>query len=58
MQLNELNLKDVKVLEDQLTGVDTSYFQMMIRAINDHMEENGESSIDTSYVIELINKLF
>lgn len=58
MQLNELNLKDVMVLEDQLTGVDTSYFQMMIEAINDHMEANGESSIDTSYVIELINKLF
>lgn len=58
MQLNELNLKDVKVLEDQLTGVDTTYFQMMIAAINDHMAASEESSIDTSYVIELINKLF
>ncbi len=58
MQLNELNLKDIHVLEDQLTGVDTSYFQMMIEDLNSRMEENGESSVDASYVIELINKLF
>ena len=39
-QLNELDLKDVKVLEDQLTGVDTAYFKMMVDAIQKHMEEN------------------
>ena len=58
MQLNELDLKDVKVLEDQLTGVDTAYFQMMIEALQKHMEETGESRVDTTYAMNLINKLF
>lgn len=58
MQLNELDLKDVRVLEDQLTGVDTTYFQMMIDAIQKHMEETGEERVDTTYAMNLINKLF
>ena len=58
MQLNELDLKDVKVLEDQLTGVDTAYFQMMIDELQKHMEETGEEKVDTTYAMELINKLF
>ena len=58
MQLNELDLKDVKVLEDQLMGVDTAYFEMMINAIQVKMEESGEQKVDSTYVIELINKLF
>ena len=58
MQLNELDLKDVKVLEEQLTGVDTTYFQMMVEALQEHMEETGDSNVDTTYAMELINKLF
>lgn len=58
MQLNELDLTDVKVLEDQLTGVDTTYFQMMIDALQKHMEETGEEKVDTTYAMNLINKLF
>ena len=58
MQLNELDLKDVKVLEEQLTGVDTTYFQMMVEALQNHMEETGDSKVDTMYAMELINKLF
>lgn len=58
MQLNELDLKDVKVLEDQLTGVDTTYFQMMIDELQKHQEETGSERVDTTYAMELINKLF
>ena len=58
MQLNELDLKDVKVLEEQLTGVDTTYFQMMVEALQKHMEETSDSKVDTMYAMELINKLF
>ena len=57
-QLNELDLKDVKVLEDQLTGVDTTYFKMMVDAIQKHMEETGEERVDATYAMNLINKLF
>lgn len=56
MQLNELNLKDIQTLEDQLTGVDTGYFQMMIDNLRENYSEDGK--IDSSYVIELVNKLF
>lgn len=58
MQLNELDLKNVKVLEDQLTGVDTTYFQMMVEALQKHMETTGENRVDSAYAMELINKLF
>lgn len=58
MQLNELDLKDVNVLEDQLTGVDTAYFQMLIEEIKENMGVTGTDSIDSSYVIQLIDKLF
>ena len=58
MQLNELDLKNVKVLEDQLTGVDTTYFKMMVEALQKHMEETGETKVDTTYAMNLINKLF
>lgn len=58
MQLNELDLTDVNVLEDQLTGVDTAYFQMMIDELRKHQEESGSQKVDTTYAMELINKLF
>ena len=58
IQLNELDLKDVKVLEEQLTGVDTTYFQMMVDELQKHIEETGDSRVDTTYAMQLINKLF
>ena len=58
MQLNELDLKDVKVLEEQLTGVDTTYFQMMIDELQKHQEETGRDKVDITYAMQLINKLF
>ena len=58
MQLNELDLKDVRVLEDQLTGVDTTYFKMMIDELQKHMEEAGSDKVDMTYAMNLINKLF
>ena len=58
MQLNEVDLKDVKVLEEQLTGVDTTYFQMMIDELQKHKEESGCGGVDITYAMELINKLF
>ena len=58
MQLNELDLKDVKVLEDQLTGVDTTYFQILIKALQEHQEKTGEQKVDSIYAISIINKLF
>lgn len=58
MQLNALDLTDVNVLEDQLTGVDTSYFQMMIDELKNNQEETGSDKVDFTYAMKLIDKLF
>jgi hypothetical protein len=58
MQLNGLDLNDIETLEDQLTGVDTTYFKMMITALRKKAEESGEQKADSTYVIELINRMF
>ena len=57
-QLNELNLYNLKTLEDQLTGVDSGYFMMMIEALKKKADESGEAVVDKSYVFELINRIF
>lgn len=57
-QLNELNLYDLKVLEDQLTGVDSGYFLGMIEALSKKADETGNAQVDKSYVFELINRMF
>lgn len=57
-QLNELNLFDIETLEDQLTGVDSGYFLMMIEALRKKADETGEAQVDKSYVFELINRMF
>ena len=52
MQLNELNLLDINVLEDQLTGVDVAYFVQIIDKLK------GKEDITTAYIIEIIDRMF
>lgn len=56
MQLNDLNLRSLEVIEDQLTGVDSAYFAQMLAAIPEDKKIDG--SIDSAYLIELINRFF
>lgn len=58
MQLNELDLKDVAVLQDQLVGVDSAYFNMVIGAIADKKENDPTWQLDNNYLFEVINKIF
>lgn len=58
LQLNELDLHDVDVLEDQLTGVDSGYFQTCIEAIRNEQNGNPDFKPDDTYLFELINKIF
>lgn len=51
-QVNELDLKDPKILEDQLVGVDAAYFSELIKKV----KEGGEK-VNSAYVVELIEKL-
>jgi len=54
MQINELDLKDIRVLEDQLTGVDAAYFCEVISKLKDKDSEK----VNSAYLIEIIDRMF
>lgn len=56
LDLNELNLKDIETLRDQLIGVDTLYFLSFLDAL-----EKGIASgkvVDSTYIFNLIDQIF
>lgn len=53
MQLNELDLTDVNVLRDQLTGVDVAYFFQILDCL-----EKSPDKINSAYISELVNRIF
>lgn len=57
-QLNDLNLNDIKVLEDQLVGVDSAYFMMLIDGLNKKIEQDPNFKITTPYIVSIIDKIF
>lgn len=61
-QISELDLKDINVLEDQLTGVDVAYFNMLIDAVQNHTqkekEEGKDFKIEYNYLASIIDKIF
>lgn len=58
LQLNELNLKDLKVFADQLAGVDSAYFSQAIESIKEKQEKDPKFQIDNTYLFEIINRIF
>lgn len=54
MQLNALDLNDVNVLEDQLTGVDVAYFNEVIHKLR----EKDKEKVDNAYLLEIIDRMF
>lgn len=58
MQLNQLDLKDIKVLEDQLVGVDSGYFSVLIDVLQKKKESEKDWEIDNSYVAAIVDKIF
>lgn len=52
MQLNEMDLTNLTVLEDQLTGVDVAYFIQVLDAIRE------KKDLSSAYVIEIIDRIF
>ena len=57
VQLQEIDLFNPAVLEDQLMGVDVSYFETFIYRMKKAMKEPG-FKIDSSYLIELVDEIF
>lgn len=56
LQLNDLDLKDLPTLEDQLIGMDAAYFAMLLAAIPPEKRVNNR--IDSSYIMTIINRFF
>jgi hypothetical protein len=54
MQVSELDLTNIDVLEDQLTGVDTAYFLQLITAL----KANDPEKVNTAYLVEIVDRLF
>ena len=58
LQLNELNLHDLDVFKDQLTGVDSAYFEQVIDYLSEKKEKEKDFEIDNAYLFEIINRIF
>lgn len=54
MQVSELDLTDIEVLRDQLTGVDSAYFCEVI----ERLKEKDPTKVNSAYLIEIINRMF
>ena len=56
--LNEFNLNDMAVLEDQLVGVDSAYFQILIDALHAQQEKDPDFTFDYGYVATIVDRIF
>lgn len=54
--INKLDLKDVNVLQEQLTGVDVAYFNQLISLIK--ADQGNGIDIDDTYIINVIDRVF
>jgi len=57
LQLSKLDLEDQDVLREQMIGVDAAYFYELLGMIKDYCKNNNKDTIDSSYVIQLIDQL-
>jgi len=57
-QTSQLDLTDINVLEDQLVGVDSAYFSMLIEGLRSKMDKDPNFKIEDSYVASIIDKIF
>lgn len=58
LQLNELNLHDFNTFRDQLTGVDSAYFDSAMNNIEKKLKDNPDFKLDNNYLFEVINRIF
>ena len=57
-QVSEIDLKDLPTLREQLCGVDQAYFHQVISMIEAEKNNNPDVDIDSSYVVQLVDKIF
>ena len=54
MQVSALDLTNPKVLEDQLTGVDSAYFLQIM----EKLAEKDPEKVNAAYLVEIIDRMF
>ena len=54
LQVSELDLTDPKVLEDQITGVDSAYFIQIMECL----KEKDPEKVNAAYLVEIIDRIF
>ncbi len=57
-QISKLDLTDISVLEDQLTGVDALYFSQVIHYCRDRKEKDASFEVTTPYLVSIIDRIF
>jgi len=57
-QISQLDLTDIGVLEDQLTGVDNSFFYQIIEWFKKQKSEDEIFEITEPYLVSIIDKIF
>ncbi len=57
-QISQLDLTNIEVLEEQLTGVDAAYFFQVIEYCKKRQEEDKEFKVTVPYLISIIDKIF
>ena len=58
MQISDLDLTNINVLEDQLVGVDSTYFTQLISQFKRQQEKDNNWELDTGYIMSIIDKIF
>jgi hypothetical protein len=53
-QISELDLKDMNILKEQLTGVDAMYFYQLMQAV----KEIDPAKMDSTYIAAIIDRIF
>lgn len=57
-QISQLDLSNPDVLEEQLIGVDVAYFDLLITALRNKMENDKSFKLSTEYFNAIIDKVF
>lgn len=57
-QVSELDMKDIDTLKEQLVGVDSAYFDLLIRALEKKQEKDEDFVVDRNYVAEIVDRIF
>ena len=56
-QIGDLDLSDISVLEDQLTGVDVAYFMEVIHLLRSK-DKASSGRVEKAYLLEIIERMF